>query len=347
MNESDSERVASVLDDSGYEKASKISEADLIVFNLCSVRQTAVDRIYGQFCAKSKINKKQKVILTGCILEIDKKKIEDRIDLVFDIKDMEKLKDFLNKNKDWRKEFKRDTGDTQATYLKIKPKYKNKDHAFVPIMTGCDNFCSYCVVPYTRGREWSRPVDEILKEVKNLVKNGCKEIILLGQNVNSYKSETVDFAKFLYLLNDISGEFKISFITNHPKDINDDLIEAIQKCDKVVKHIHLPFQAGDNDILKKMNRKYTREDYLKLVKKIKKKIPNVKFSTDIIVGFPGETEEQFQKTVDIIKKVKFDLVYINKYSPRQGTLADKKYKDDIPWKEKKRRWGIINSLLNK
>lgn len=362
MNESDSERIISVLNNIGYKETLVIDDADLVFVNLCSVRQTAVDRIHGQFSAKSKINKNKKrpkIILTGCILDSDKKRFLEKVDLIFDVREMEKLEEFLEKEKDkWIKEMaekvklsNRERDDELGiSYLKINPKYKYDDHAFVPIMTGCNNFCSYCVVPYTRGRERSRAVKDIILEVSNLVKNGYKEITLLGQNVNSFKGELnnngkkeiVDFAKLLYLVNDILGDFKIKFLTNHPKDMSDSLIGAIKKCDKVVKYIHLPFQSGDDDILRKMNRRYTQKDYLDLVKKIKKAIPGVKFSTDVIVGFPGETDDQFNETLKVVKEVGFDIIYINKYSTREGTLASKKYKDDIPWSEKKRRWEKIN-----
>ncbi len=367
MNESDSERIASVLDRHGYKKAFKMDEVDFVIINLCSVRQTAIDRIHGQFSAKSKLTKNKKrpkLILTGCILDSDKKRFSKKIDLIFDVREMEKLDEFLkNNSQGWRKKLKlmnRDRDhELNIAYLKVNPKYKYKNHAFVPIMTGCNNFCSYCVVPYTRGEEKSRDAKDVRQEIEKLIKNGYNEITLLGQNVNSYKSKfsisnfqldnssMIDFAGLLYLLNDIKGDFKISFMTNHPKDMKDSLIKAIKDCNKVDKYIHLPFQSGDDEILKKMNRHYTKKDYLALVKKIKKEIPGVRFSTDVIVGFPGETDKQFMETIDVIKKVKFDNIYINKYSPREGTLSAKKYEDDISWSEKKRRWGVVNDLIKK
>ncbi|NCF75552.1 MAG: MiaB/RimO family radical SAM methylthiotransferase [Xanthomonadaceae bacterium] len=299
MNQSDSERIATVLDNLKNKEVSEIEDADLVIFNLCSVRQTAIDRIFGQLNKKK--NKKQKIFLTGCILASDKKKFAKKVDLIFDIREIKKLKNFLLKKKFAKnKKFKQARDENfDFSYLKIKPKYKFKDKAFVPIMTGCNNFCSYCVVPYTRGKEYSRPLGDIIKEVKNLINNGCKEIILLGQNVNSYNSKfsifnfqfsinfqfsnssMINFANLLRIINSIEGDFKISFLTNHPKDMNNDLIDAIAKCDKVVKHIHLPFQSGDDEILEKMNRHYTQKDYLNLIKKIRKKIPEIKFSTDV------------------------------------------------------------------
>ncbi|MFH1226144.1 MAG: MiaB/RimO family radical SAM methylthiotransferase, partial [bacterium] len=225
--------------------------------------------------------------------------------------------------------------------------------AYVPIMTGCNNFCAYCVVPYVRGRERSRPVKDILAEVKKLIKNGYKEIILLGQNVNSYrgklkvksqKLKVIDFATLLKIINNIPGDFRIKFLTSHPKDMSDELIDAVAKLDKVVKYIHLPVQAGDNQVLKRMNRGYTVRHYKNLIKKIRAKIPGVMITTDIIVGFPSETKKQFEKSVKLFKEIKFDMAYIAQYSPRAGTAAAK-MKDDVPKAEKKRRWGVLNNLL--
>jgi len=332
MNYSDSERIAAVLENKGYKpvkgadsSAKALAKADLIVVNACSVRQTAIDRIFG---LKQKFARlKAKKILTGCILKSDRIKFRKFFDEVLDIEK------FLGKN-----------------YLSLKPKCINKFSAFVPIMTGCDNFCTYCVVPYTRGREVSRPVQEIIDEIKNLIKNGYKKITLIGQNVNSYlscgKAGEYGFVDLLNKINKLPGNFKIHFLTNHPKDMSNELIDTIAKCEKVVKEIHLPIQSGDDEILKKMNRKYTVKQYLSLVNKIRKKIPNVKLSTDVIVGFPGETKKQFQNTVKIFKQVNYDIAYINKYSPRSGTAAVK-FKDSISWNEKKRRWKILDDILKK
>jgi tRNA dimethylallyltransferase len=316
MNESDSERIAGFLENKGYKSAPNMEGADLIVVNACSVRQSAIDRILG---LKTKFKKlKARKILTGCILKSDKKKFKEFFDEILDINK------FLGKD-----------------YLYLKPKYLYRDSAFVPIMTGCDNFCAYCVVPYTRGKEISRPIKEIIDEVRYLIKQGYKEITLLGQNVNSYK---YGFSRVLKELNSLPGDFKIYFITNHPKDFSDELIDTIAKCKKVAKEIHLPLQSGDNQILKKMNRGYTIEQYKNLVKKIKKKIPNVKISTDVIVGFPEETKKQFENTVKLFKQIKFSKAYINKYSTRAGTEATK-LKDNVSWNEKKRRWKILNDII--
>lgn len=303
QNESDSERITGALETRGYKKAEKLEQADLIVVNACSVRQTAIDRILG---LKPKFKKlKAKKILTGCVLKQDQRKFEEFFDEVLDIKEFYKT---------------------------------SANSSLIPIMTGCDNYCSYCVVPYTRGREKSIKPEQIIKKAKNK-----KEIILLGQNVNSYE---YNFPELLRKLNKISSISTIKFLTNHPKDMSDELIDTIANCKKVVKEIHLPIQSGDDKILKKMNRKYTVIQYKDLVKKIRKKIPNVKFSTDVIVGFPGETEKQFQNTVKLFKEIDYNIAYINKYSPRAGTEAFK-LKDNVSWNEKKRRWKILNDIIKK
>ena len=261
---------------------------------------------------------RKKIILAGCVLPADKKKLKNKVSEI------------------WYPD----------NYFECSPIYSNEKSAYVPIMTGCDNFCAYCAVPYTRGRERSRPAEEIIKEVKNLIQKDYKEIWLLGQNVNSYKSGAVNFPRLLEMINEILGDFKIRFLTSHPKDMSEELIKIIANCKKIVKEIHLPVQSGDNQILKKMNRNYTIRQYKNLVKKIRQKIPEIKISTDIIVGFPGETKKQFQNTTKLAEKIKFDKAYVAKYSPRPGTVAFK-LKDDVPFEEKKGRWQILNRLINK
>jgi len=317
MNKADSEKISAVLENKGYKAASKINEADLIVVNMCSVRQSAVNRVHGVVEKLKKLqttNYRPQTILTGCILKKDKRKFAELFDEIVDIKD-------LTKN--------------------IKPKHSNNFSASVPIMTGCNNFCSYCVVPYARGEEISRPLKEITCEVKNLVKRGTKEIWLLGQNVNSYK---YGFSKLLKAINKIPGEFCIRFTSSHPKDFSDDLIEAMAECKKVAKYLNLPVQSGDDKILKRMNRPYTVKQYKNLVKRIRKRIPDINLSTDVIVGFPGETKKQFENTVKLFKEIKYDIAYINKYSPRSGTAAAK-LKDNVSPQEKKRREKILEKTL--
>ena len=314
MNKADSEKIAAVLENKGYKAASKINEADLIVVNMCSVRQSAVDRVYGVLEKLKSQKLEVKTILTGCILKKDKKKFAKLFDEIIDVKD-------LIKN--------------------IKSKYSNNSSASIPIMTGCNNFCSYCVVPYTRGEEISRPLKEITCEVEGLIKRGIKEIWLLGQNVNSYK---YGFSELLRAINKIPGKFWIRFTSSHPKDFSDDLIEAMTECKKVAKYLNLPVQSGDDKILKKMNRPYTVKQYKNLVKRIRKKIPDINLSTDVIVGFPGETKKQFENTVKLFKEIKYDIAYINKYSPRSSTVAAK-LKDNVSPKEKKRREKILEKTL--
>ena len=331
MNESDSERIAAVLERSGYKKTQKINSADLIVVNMCSVRQSAVDRIYGLVQKLKKLHpvksagggakqfNRVKTILTGCILQKDKNKLVKEFNEVIDIKNLTK---------------------------KIKPKYENKFSAVVPIMTGCNNFCSYCVVPYVRGREISKPSKEIICEIKNLVKRGYKEIWLLGQNVNSYKDKGINFPKLLKMAGNIPGDFWIRFTSSHPKNFSDELIDIMAKDVKITPYLNLPVQAGDNKILNRMNRPYTIGQYKNTVKKVRVKIPNITLSTDIIVGFPEETKKQFENSAKLFKKIKYDMAYISIYSPRSGTTAAK-MKDNVSKKEKIRRKRILNEILKK
>ncbi|MBI2041816.1 MAG: MiaB/RimO family radical SAM methylthiotransferase [Candidatus Nealsonbacteria bacterium] len=312
MNKSDSERIAAGLEKDGYKPASKMDEADLIVVNMCSVRQPAVDRIFGLNKKLSQLkttNYKLKTILTGCILKKDKIKFNKIFDEIWE-----------------------------------KPKKISIPSKFIPISNGCDNFCAYCVVPRTRGRLVCRGYKEIIKEINESAAKGFKEIWLLGENVNRYRSGSVNFAKLLKMADDISGDFKIRFMSPNPADFSDELIDVMAKCQKISHYLNLPAQSGDNEILKKMNRPYTAEQYIKLVKKIREKIPDINLSTDVIVGFPGETKKQFENTVKLFKKIKFDIAYISKYSPRSGTAAFR-LKDDVPIKEKKRREKILMKML--
>jgi len=367
MNKSDSERIATVLEKDGYQPASKETGADLVVVNMCSVRQSAVDRVYGLFPKFKKLrekNPKLKTILTGCILKKDRTKFTEGFDKILKFKDL----------------------------LKYQPKYQYKPIAYIPISNGCNNFCSYCVVPFVRGPLVCRDHQEILEEVKDIIKNGFKEIWLLGQNVNDYQSPTdssiteprrgeggdegklrrrqtssitrapakggdegklrrrqtssINFAKLLKMVDDISGDFKILFTSPHPMNFSEELINTLSESEKFGKYLNLPVQSGDNKILKKMNRNYNVEEYKNLVKKIREKIPGIKLSTDVIVGFPGETKKQFQNTVKLFKEIKFDNAYIAKYSPRPGTAAFK-MKDDIPLKEKKRREKTLRKIIER
>ena len=237
---------------------------------------------------------------------------------------------------------------TEEIGFDLEPARRNKREALVPIMEGCNNFCSYCVVPYARGREKSRPFNEIVCEVEKLVKQGYREITLIGQNVNSYGKDLrpkKTFARLLQRLDKIDGLRRVKFLTSNPWDLTDEIIQSI-KLPKIDKYLHLPVQSGDDEILKRMNRPYTVKQYLSLINEIKEEIPEIKIGTDIIVGFPGETEKQFENTVKLCKKIGFEKAYIAKYSPRFGTVAFK-FPDDISPKEKKRRWSTLEELINK
>jgi len=339
MNKSDSERIATVLESIGYQPAIKEDKADLIVINACSVRQSAIDRIWGQTQKFKKIKIKNngiKTVLTGCILKKDKNKFNKFFDLIFNIRDLPKLPQLLSKSGIYDLKV--------SNYLEITPKYQSSFSAFLPIMTGCNNFCTFCVVPYTRGREISRSAKEILYEVENLAKRGYKEIWLLGQNVNSYRYGEINFSKLLRMVNNIPGDFWIRFMSSHPKDFSSELIETMVNCKKVTEYLNLPVQSGDDEILKKMNRPYNIEQYKETIRKIIEEVPDISLSTDVIVGFPGETENNFQNTVRLFREIRFDMAYIAQFSPRPGTAAFE-LKDSVSHQEKERRWRILTDAL--
>ena len=346
MNKSDAERIETVLQSLGYFPTEKEKDANILMIVACSVRQKGIDRIFGKARVWQKFkNKGAMLMLTGCLSLWDKKRLENKFDFIFDIKNLWELEKYL---------FEKQT--LPKDYLKITPKYQSEFQAFVPIMTGCNNFCSYCIVPYVRGRELSIDFKDILQQIKDLVKAGCKEITLLGQNVNSYdpkdkqefSSDNLyknNFAKLLWELNKIEDLKRVHFMTSHPKDMSDDLIEALT-LPKQLNYLHLPVQSGSDKILKSMNRKYTIADYLKIIEKVKKIKPDIAIGTDIIVGFPGETEKDFQNSIDLYNKIKFDISYVAQFSPRPGTAAEK-LKDDISRPEKKRRWEKLQKLNEK
>jgi len=355
MNFLDSEVAAGVLTGDGFELVDSPGKADIILFNGCSVRQHAEERVWGGLGALKKLkgkNGKIKIGVLGCIAEAHKDEILRRfpqVDLVAGPRRVKEIGIFLGEviNEGNRlvalgqgNDFLKD----ESFALR-----KNKTSAFVRIMVGCDNFCSYCIVPYLRGRERSRPSRDILDEISSLVAKGYEEVILLGQNVNSYGKgleEVIDFAELLKQTAKIDGLKRIRFMTSHPKDISTKLIEVIAAEKKIVRHIHLPLQSGSDRILRLMNRGYSSGDYLTLVTKLRQAIPRMILSTDVIVGFPQETRDDFKKTYNLVKEIGFDNAFIFKYSPRPPA-ASAKMKDDVPLSEKEERNQILLALCHK
>ncbi|HCQ31244.1 TPA: tRNA (N6-isopentenyl adenosine(37)-C2)-methylthiotransferase MiaB [Candidatus Collierbacteria bacterium] len=358
-NKSDSERILGDYLSRGYTEVTNWRIADEIVINTCSVRQSAEDRVTGFLLNVEKFfagKDRPKIILTGCMLHFNEKEIRTLLPQIDEILPI---------------------GEVGFNQKAIR---KERDKAFIPISSGCNSFCTFCIVPFSRGRERSRPIDDIVREVEGLAGEGYTEITLLGQNVNSWGLEKVgvalrkmfmdkdtfnpevipsnqsqyfkpqDTPPFVTLLREISkveGIKKISFFTSNPWDFWDELVDEIAFNPKIDRFIHLPVQSGSNRILKLMNRGYTRESYLSLINQIKAKIPDVVFGTDIIVGFPGETEKDFQDTLNLVKEVGFKVAFVARYSPRPGTASAKLYPDDIPAIIKKERWEILDQIANK
>lgn len=361
LNENDSEKISGMLEEMGYARTEKLEDADVIAFNTCCVRENAEDKLFGKLgeVKKYKESKGTIIAIGGCMMQ--EKHIVDKLkqsypffDVVFGPHTLYKFPEDIFNTMINRKRIE-DILDIDGEVIEGLPiRRDDKIKASIAIMNGCNNFCSYCIVPYVRGRERSRRAEDIIAEVKCVAKEGYKEITLLGQNVNSYmrvereRGENVgeidSFAKLLREVNKIEGIERIRFISPHPKDFTDDVIESIRDCDKVCKIIHLPLQSGSSNVLKVMNRKYTKEQYLNLVEKMKEKIPDVVFSTDIIVGFPGETEEDFEETLDVVSKVCFEQVYMFIYSRRVGTPADK-MENQIPEEVKHERFDRLKKLV--
>lgn len=356
MNKADSERIAGDYQSRGFKEVKDILKADQIVINTCSVRQRAEDRVDGlikNLEKKLKNKNKPKIILTGCMIHHGEQKLLKMLPFIDEILPINEV------------------GFNTPSIR------RDKHHAWVPISNGCNSFCTYCIVPFSRGREVSRPMKEVLNEIENLVKKGYSEITLVGQNVNSYGLEKVGigvrkllmdgnkiklpsnqsqyksykgkppFVKLIEKTLEHPEIKKLRFLTSNPWDFSDALIDCIKNNKQIDRFVYLPVQSGSNKILKKMNRGYTREQYLKLINKIKAKIPKVELGTDIIVGFPGETEKDFKDTVSLAKKVSFKVAFVAQYSPRPGTAADKLYKDSVPPAVKKKRWQILEDLINK
>ncbi len=359
LNENDSEKICGMVEKMGYTKTDDISLADLVIYNTCCVRENAEEKLFGKLGEVKKLKEAKGTIIAigGCMMQekhiVEKIKKSYKYDVIFGTHTLHKFpKDLYNAIMENKKIT--DILDIDGEIIEGLPiKRDDNIRASVTIMNGCNNFCTYCIVPYVRGRERSRNPEDILAEIESLSKSGYKEITLLGQNVNSYmrverekgltESKIDSFAKLLRAVNEIEGIEKIRFTSPHPKDFTDDVIDAIKDLDKVSKLVHLPLQSGSTDILKAMNRVYTKEQYLNLVQKMQDKIPGVKFSTDIIVGFPGETEEDFEDTLEVVRKVKFEQIFMFIYSRRIGTPADK-MKNQVPEEIKHKRFDRLKKL---
>ena len=359
LNENDSEKLSGMIESMGYTKTDKLEDSDLVVFNTCCVRENAEDRLFGKLGEVKKVKEKRGTIIAigGCMMQ--EKHIVEKLrqsypffDIVFGTHTLHKFAEDLYTKIIENKRIE-DILDIDGEIIEGLPIRRNDNiKASVTIMNGCNNFCSFCIVPYVRGRERSRNPEDILDEVRELAGQGYKEITLLGQNVNSYlrsgkkdfESNIKSFAELLRAVNEIEGIERIRFVSPHPKDFTDDVIEAIRDCEKVSKIVHLPLQSGSTAILKKMNRKYTKEQFLDLVEKMQKMIPGVVFSTDIIVGFPGETEEDFEDTLDVVRKVNFEQVFMFIYSRRVGTPGDR-MENQVSEETKHQRFDRLKELV--
>ena len=354
MNEHDSEIIAGMLEEMGMKKADAPADAQVILFNTCSVRENADKRFFGtlgQVKKKKKAEPETIVCVCGCMMQqqhiIDTVKVKyPWVDIIFGTHNIHELPKLLA-NVISERQRQVDVWPEGGQIIEGLPSKRLFDcKALVNIMYGCNNFCTYCIVPYTRGRERSRKPENVLKEVRDLVSDGVREVMLLGQNVNSYKGdEDTDFAELIYRLDEIEGLDRIRFMTSHPKDLSDRLIKAFAECGSLCKNIHLPVQSGSSRVLQMMNRKYDRDRYMELVAKIRESVPQITISSDIMVGFPGETEEDFLDTLDLIEKVRYDSAFTFLYSPRKGTPAAEE-EDQIPEETKHERFNRMVELIN-
>ena len=364
LNENDSEKLCGMLEKMNYTRTEEMSNADLVLFNTCCVRENAEEKLFGKVgeVKKQKENNGTIIAIGGCMMQeehiVNKlKQSYPYVDIIFGTHTLHKFPKDLYQALEENKKI-RDIVDIDGEIIEGLPISRNDNiKASVTIMNGCNNFCTYCIVPYVRGRERSRSPKDIIEEVRLLASEGYKEITLLGQNVNSYlrveREKNIEFEEYegvnsfatlLRAVNKIDGIERIRFVSPHPKDFTDDVIDAIRDCEKVSKIVHLPLQSGSTNVLKLMNRKYTKEQYLNLVDKMKNRIPNVKFSTDIIVGFPGETEEDFEDTLDVVNKVCFEQVFMFIYSRRVGTPGDR-MENQIPEEIKHKRFDRLKELV--
>jgi tRNA-2-methylthio-N6-dimethylallyladenosine synthase len=356
MNEEDSEKLSGMLKVIGYEKTDLRNEADLIIFNTCCVRENAELKVFGNIGALKNIkanNPNLIIAICGCMMQ-QKGMAESIIkkfpfvDIIFGTHNSYKFPEYLNRVRQEGKSVIEIQDKEEGIVEGIPVNRESTIKAFVTIMYGCNNFCTYCIVPYVRGRERSRKPEDIEKEIQDLVSQGYKEITLLGQNVNSYGKDLepkIAFAELLRKIDKIDGLERVRFMTSHPKDLTEDVIIAIAECSKLCEHIHLPVQSGSTEVLKKMNRNYTKEQYLRLVNKIKEVIPNAAITTDIIVGFPGETEEDFEKTLNLAREIQYDSAFTFIYSRRGGTPADE-MKNQIDDNLKHNRFNRLVEVIN-
>lgn len=352
LNENDSEKLIGIMEEMGYTKSDDIKNADLYVINTCCVRENAEEKLFGKLGELKKIKENKNIIIAigGCMMQEEHitekiKKSYPFVDVVFGTHTLHKFPEDLYTAITKNKKVKDVIDIDGEIYEGLPVKRSSNKQASVIIMYGCNNFCSYCIVPYVRGRERSRKPEDILNEIKELAKEGYREITLLGQNVNSYKGgENYNFANLLEDVDKIEGIEVIRFVSPHPKDFTDVVIDVISKSSKISRLIHVPLQSGSTNVLKEMNRKYTKEQYLDLIKRIRNKIPDVVFSTDIIVGFPGETEEDFEDTIDVVKQVNFEQIFMFIYSRRIGTRADK-MENQILEEIKHKRFGRLKQVF--
>lgn len=353
MNEHDSEVIDGLLTERGFSSVKERKDASIVIINTCSVRDNADKRFFGtlgQLKKRKESDPSFIVCVCGCMMQ--QQRVVDTIkakypwvDVIFGTNSIHHIPELIEKVAIEKEKVVDIIENTEEIVEGLPAKRLFNHKALVNIMFGCNNFCTYCIVPYTRGREKSRAPEDIVAEVKGLVADGVKEIMLLGQNVNSYDGNGTSFAELLKMLNDVDGLERIRFMTSNPKDLSDELIEAFAVCDKLCRNLHLPIQSGSNRVLKRMNRKYTREDYLKLIDKLRKTVPDITLSTDIIVGFPGETNEDFEETLSIVKEVEYDSAFTFIYSIRKGTPAEK-FEDQIEESEKHRRFDLLVNAVN-
>lgn len=352
MNKHDSERIAGLLAECDFEETLEIDQADVIIYNTCSVRENADNRLFGHLSQLASLKERKrslKVVVAGCIAQKMKEDLLERsphVDIVAGPNDLGALPHLIRMSEEKKARLCRAGDEPEQEITSLPSKRRSSFKAWLPIMTGCDNFCSFCIVPYVRGRERSRSFEEVLREAQKLVDDGVVEITLLGQNVNSYHDG--NGRGFFHLLEAVSqteGVKRIRFATSHPKDLSLEVIDLIAQRENICSHIHLPLQSGSNRVLSHMNRKYNREHFLYLASLIQERMPEAALSTDIIVGYPSEGEEDFWDTVDMLKKCRFDQAFIFEFSPRPGTAASM-MEDKISKAEKQRRFRIINDLQN-